>query len=145
MKVLMAVDHSQFSACVVEAAIQQFRPEQTEVRVLHVLQPATPPPPQMSPGYAPELEAEKKPAQELVERLAEKLRTAGFKASGVLDVGDVREQIVDYAAEWQADLIMVGSRGRMTVARMLLGSVAEFVARHAKCSVEIVRRAGGQR
>ncbi|HLI62710.1 MAG TPA: universal stress protein [Terriglobales bacterium] len=43
--------------------------------------------------------------------------------------------------EWHADLIMVGSHGRRAVARMLLGSVAEFVARHAKCSAEIVRLA----
>jgi len=141
MKVVMAVDHSQFTADVVQAALQQFRPEQTEVRVLHVLQPAAPAPPQMSPGYAPELAGQKKPAQDLVEGVAQKLRDSGFKASGTVEVGDVREQIVDTAAEWPADLILVASHGRKSVARLLLGSVAEFVARHAACSVEIVRRA----
>lgn len=141
MKVLMAVDHSQFSADVVQAAIQQFRPEQTEVRVLHVLQPIAPAPPQMAEGYAPELDEQKKPAHDLVEGIAQKVRSAGFKATCVVAVGDVREQIVDSAADWQADLIMVASHGRMTVKRLLLGSVAEFVARRAHCSVEIVRRA----
>ena len=141
MKVLMAVDDSPFSEQVLQAAITQFRPEQTEVLVFHVLQPIAPPPPQMSPGYAPELEPEKKLARELVERIAEKLRSSGFKATSHLEIGDTRETIIDEAADCGADLIMVGSRGRKGLPRLLLGSVAESVARHAKCSVEIVRRA----
>jgi nucleotide-binding universal stress UspA family protein len=36
-------------------------------------------------------------------------------------------------------LIVVGSHGRKGLQRFLLGSVAELVARHADCSVEIVR------
>jgi nucleotide-binding universal stress UspA family protein len=44
------------------------------------------------------------------------------------------------AAEWEADLIVVGSHGRRGVNRFLLGSVSEAVALHANCSVEIIRR-----
>ena len=54
-------------------------------------------------------------------------------------MGDIRDTIIDAAAEWRADLIVVGSHGQRGIQRFLLGSVAEFVARHAKCSVEIVR------
>jgi hypothetical protein len=36
-------------------------------------------------------------------------------------------------------LIVVGSHGQRGIRRFLLGSVADFVARHATCSVEIVR------
>jgi nucleotide-binding universal stress UspA family protein len=36
-------------------------------------------------------------------------------------------------------LIIVGSHGQRGLRRLLLGSVAEFVARHAPCSVEVVR------
>ena len=93
----------------------------------------------MSPRYAPELEAENKLARELVERAVSELRTAGFKAQGRVEFGDVREGIIGYASEWHADLIVVGSHGERGIQRFLLGSVSEFVARHAKCSVEIVR------
>jgi len=93
----------------------------------------------MAPGYAPELEDQKKPARELVERIAKELRAAGFQASTAIEVGDIRESIIDSAAEWRADLIVVGSHGQRGIQRFLLGSVAEFVARHARCSVEIVR------
>jgi nucleotide-binding universal stress UspA family protein len=41
--------------------------------------------------------------------------------------------------QWPADLIVVGSRGKGGLRRLLLGSVAEFVARHAPCSVLIAR------
>ena len=139
MKILIGIDDSKFSEDVLRAIVTQFRTEHTEVRVLHVLQPIASAPPQMAPGYAPELEDQKKPARELVERIAKELRSAGFKADAVVEVGDIRERIIDFAAEWGADLIVVGSHGRRGIQRFLLGSVAEFVARHAKCSVEIVR------
>jgi nucleotide-binding universal stress UspA family protein len=139
MKILMGIDESKFSGDVLRAVVMQFRTEHTEVRVLHVLQPSAPAPPQMAPGYAPELDDQKKPAHELVERIANELRSAGFKVHAAAEVGDIRERIIDSAAEWGADLIVVGSHGRSGIQRFLLGSVAEFVARHANCSVEIVR------
>ncbi len=139
MKILIGIDDSKVSGDVLRAIVTQFRTEHTEIRVLHVLQPLAPAPPQMAEGYAPELEDQKKPAHELVERIAKELRSAGFKVDTAVEVGDIRERIIDSAAEWGADLIVVGSHGERGIRRFLLGSVAEFVARHAKCSVEIVR------
>ena len=139
MKILIGIDDSNVAGDVLRAIVTQFRTEHTEVRVLHVLQPIAPAPPQMAPGYAPELEDQKKPAHELVERIAKELRSTGFKVDAAVEVGDIRERIIDSAAEWGADLIVVGSHGQSGIKRFLLGSVAEFVARHAKCSVEIVR------
>jgi nucleotide-binding universal stress UspA family protein len=139
MKILMGVDDSRYAADILRAITTQRRPENTEVLVLHVLQPVGPPPPQMSPGYAPELEAERQAAHALVERIATELRAAGFQAKTLIGVGDIREGILDAATEWHADLIMVGSHGLRGVQRFLLGGVPEFVVRHAPCSVEIVR------
>lgn len=137
---MVAVDDSQFTPDVLKAVISQFRPENTQVRVVHVLQPITTmPPPQMDAHYAPELEAQKERGRKLVEDCGNELRKAGFSVTVHLEVGDVRERIIDSAEEWPADLIVVGSHGRDTFMRFLLGSVAESVARHANCSVEIVR------
>jgi nucleotide-binding universal stress UspA family protein len=138
MKILVGVD-SKFSGDISQAIVTQFRPENTEILILHVLQPAGPTPPQMDPGYAPELEGKKKPAHALVEHIAKELRDAGFEAGTAIKVGDIREVIIDSAAEWRADLIIVGSHGQRGIQRFLLGSVSEFVARHANCSVEIIR------
>jgi nucleotide-binding universal stress UspA family protein len=139
MKILMGVDDSKYAGDILHAIVTQRRAENTEVLVLHVLQPVGPPPPQMAPGYAPELEAERETARALVERIAAELRAAGFQAKTLVGVGDIREGIIDTATDWHADLIVLGSHGLRGMQRFLLGGVSEFVVRHAQCSVEIVR------
>lgn len=54
-------------------------------------------------------------------------------------LGDPAEQIVALAQRQRAELIVVGSRGRSRLADLVLGSVAERVARTAPCPVTIVR------
>ena len=51
------------------------------------------------------------------------------------DVGDI---IVDAAREEGAELIVMGTHGRTGVRRLVLGSVAEHVLRHADCPVVAV-------
>jgi nucleotide-binding universal stress UspA family protein len=140
MKILLAIDSSQHSETAVRAVFNHCRPQDTEVRVLHVLQPiAFSAAPQMAPNYTPEMEQEGNEAKSLVERVAGQLRDSGFRAEALLTKGDTRETIVNSAAEWPADVIVIGSHGKGGLRRLLLGSVAEFVARHAPCSVLIAR------
>jgi nucleotide-binding universal stress UspA family protein len=47
---------------------------------------------------------------------------------------------VDYAKEWSADLIVIGTHGRTGLSHMLTGSVAERVVRLAPCPVLVTRR-----
>lgn len=74
---------------------------------------------------------------------AESLAQAGWNATTKMIVGNPRRAVSKYAADWQADLIMVGSHGLSDMARILLGSTAQAVLRRAPCSVEIVRPCGG--
>jgi len=136
----MAVDESEFSETVLRAVGIGIRHENTEVLVLHVLQPVEPvPPPEMAQDYAPELEGQKQAARTLVERIADELRRAGFTAQAEVLIGDITKTILGRAAEWRADLITVGSHGQRSIRDFLLGSVAESVARRATCSVAVVR------
>ena len=144
MKILLAIDGSEFSQAATQALISQMRPEGAEVLVLRVLEPRiffTPP--HMAPGYAPEqdklLKEDFRHAQDSVNQTSQALRTAGFSVTTRVVEDEARNGILDIAAEWRADLIVLGSHGRKGLQRFLLGSVAEFVARHADCSVEIVR------
>lgn len=68
------------------------------------------------------------------ERLGLPLSTLEF-----VRVGTPGPEIVKTAAEWPADLIVIGSHGRGGVSRALLGSVAEYVMRHAACPVLVIR------
>lgn len=52
------------------------------------------------------------------------------------------EQIAQLASDLEADLIVVGTHGRRGIRRLLLGSVAEGVVRHATCPVLVVRPKG---
>lgn len=139
MKVLVAIDSSNYADAVIKGVVDFFRPENTTVRVLHVLSVLLETPPQMAPGYAPELEAQKKEARALVDKYAQQLRAQGYNVDPLVLVGDVRESILDSAADWHADIILVGCHGHKRMVRLLLGSVAESVVRHAHCSVLILR------
>ena len=56
-----------------------------------------------------------------------------------LAIGAPVEEIVKAAQDWPADMIVIASHGRSGVRRLLLGSVAEGVMRHAACPVLVVR------
>jgi len=54
-------------------------------------------------------------------------------------IGSPFHEIVAYAAEQKADLIVMGSHGRSALAHMFMGSVAEKVVRKARCAVLTVQ------
>jgi nucleotide-binding universal stress UspA family protein len=68
----------------------------------------------------------------------------GFAQSeGLVLEGDARAVIVKAAETWPADLVVLGARGLGAVAGALLGSVSLGVARHAPCSVLVVKPGAG--
>lgn len=54
-------------------------------------------------------------------------------------VGDAGEEIVEAAADLNADLVVIGTHGRGGLKHLLLGSVAEHVVRKAPCPVLTIR------
>lgn len=142
MKVLLAIDDSKFSEAAAQAVIQQMRPDRTDVLVLHVVEPLLLIPHEYIGDVATLQAAQKqvlKKGKELVVRAKERLEKAGFKAQTAVEEGDPRSTILDYAARTSVDVLVVGSHGRKGLDRFLIGSVAEAVARHAVCSVWVVR------
>jgi monovalent cation/proton antiporter MnhG/PhaG subunit len=84
---------------------------------------------------ADELEERRRVLLEGRERLAE----LGIAADVVEAVGDPTDAIIETARELDADLIVVGTRGRNVAARVLLGSVSTTVVNQAHCDVLVVR------
>ncbi len=66
-------------------------------------------------------------------------RREGIDVSFLVWTGDPGDQIVAAAEAEHVDMIVVGSHGRGTVGRLLLGSVSEHVVRNAACPVLVVR------
>ncbi|MES1161184.1 MAG: universal stress protein [Bacteroidota bacterium] len=52
--------------------------------------------------------------------------------------GIPEKEILRIVTEWQADLIVMGTHGRSGLSRMLTGSVAEYVIRHAEVPVMVI-------
>jgi len=147
VRILLAVDGSPFSEAAAQALISETRTQDAEVLVLEVVEPFIfTAPPESAPGYAPEMAARQedqfKAARATVTKIADILRRAGFKKVETRTVeAETRMGILAVAEDWNADLIVLGSHGRRGLKRFFLGSVAEGVARHANCSVLIVRAA----
>lgn len=57
----------------------------------------------------------------------------------IVEIGDPGAGIVHVAGETHADLIVMGTHGRTGLARMLMGSVAEYVVRNAPCPVLTIK------
>lgn len=142
MKILLAIDDSKFSEAATAAVLRQMSPGETEICVLHVVEPLLLVPEFRSGDIDRLKDAEqqlRRHGEQLVARVEQFLSKAGFSMHTVVKEGDPRAEIIDHAAKWGADLIVLGSHGRRGLERFLMGSVAEFVSRHAGCSVEIVR------
>ncbi|MGA3030397.1 MAG: universal stress protein [Candidatus Limnocylindrales bacterium] len=71
--------------------------------------------------------------------LVQRAKAAGANATFLVWEGEPGEAIVAAADSENADLIVVGSHGRSGVSRFLIGSVSDFVVRHAHCPVMVVR------
>jgi nucleotide-binding universal stress UspA family protein len=140
MNILIAVDGSDFSDVAIREVIQT-RPREAQVRVIHVIEPL---PAMEGWAYAVDwqqiLQDRRKEAETFVAEAVKALRDAGFTVTSAIEEGIAKSVIVEDAAKWPADLIVVGSHGRKGLARFLLGSVSEGIARHAPCSVMIVRK-----
>ena len=66
-------------------------------------------------------------------------KAAGVDASFLVWEGEPGDAIVAAADAESADIIVVGSHGRSGVSRVFMGSVSDFVVRHAHCPVMVVR------
>ena len=70
---------------------------------------------------------------------AQRLAPLGSRVSHAVRTGSVPAEILATAAETGADIVVVGSRGRTGLTRLLLGSVARAVLFGAPVSVLVVR------
>ena len=81
-------------------------------------------------------------ASDVAQALVARGRSAGVAVDFLVWEGDPGEAIIEAATAESADLIVVGSHGRGTVGRFLIGSVSDHVVRNAQCPVLVVRSGG---
>ncbi len=149
LKVLLAVDGSEGSRHATEALAARPWPTGTEIRVFSVVELG------MSalqasfeiPAFDTEhLESQRaeamKRTEEAIDWALKILEATGLTTSESISVlaATPKELILQEAAEWPADWIVLGSHGSSGLSRFLIGSTSETVATHATCSVEVIRQ-----
>jgi len=142
MRILVATDGSKYADRAVQSIAARPWPKGSVVEILGVAELAPPgiDPWYLAGGVVDQIVDERiKTAKDDVKKANAVISGAGLNAITEVLTGYPRDSIIDHAREWGADLIVVGSHGRRGIWRLLIGSVAEAVALHATCSVEVVR------
>jgi nucleotide-binding universal stress UspA family protein len=83
--------------------------------------------------------AHKETAEKQLEKLAEERFPKGIRCDTVILFGKPFVEILKYAREANADLIVMATHGRGAISHLLLGSTAEKVVRKATCPVLTVK------
>lgn len=83
--------------------------------------------------------AEEKEAQKILARSSQQFEAKGYKTIPLSLKGAAGELILKAAGDHDPDIIAVGSRGLSGIESFFLGSVSDGIARHAPCSVLIVK------
>lgn len=146
-KILIATDGSDFGTKAVDEACDFVDPDKTEVKIISAYFPTvyvgTDPTFTSSSIYSQIEKDLKSAAIGVVEKAEDRIRRLfpdqKFRVSTQVMQGPAAKEIIDEAARWKADLIVVGSHGYGFWGR-LLGSVSNDIVHHAPCSVLVVRK-----
>lgn len=78
-------------------------------------------------------------AERELPKIAEREECAGLEVEELIVRGEAAAEIVRVARDRKVDLIVVSSHGRTGLGRILFGSTAEAIVRHASCPVLVVK------
>jgi nucleotide-binding universal stress UspA family protein len=133
--ILAGIDYSEFSTSVVEHALEVAKHHRPcSLHFLHVNQ-----------TRAEDEDGQEGRRLELLEWVAARLSDSDDAMTGITvncheATGEPSQVIVQTASEMAIDLVVVGTHGRTGLQRLIPGSLAEAVSRHAPCPVFVVRR-----
>ena len=139
-RIVVGVDGSEPSAAALAWAIEMARGMHAEITAVFGFDI----PMDFSLGFAPVSSAQFEPElRTTLKGLLENEWTAPLQQSGLthqvlMRDGRPASVIIEAADEVEADIVVVGRRGRGGVAELLLGSVSHEVALHGRCPVLLI-------
>ena len=149
-KILAALDRSPQTAKVFEQALEIAKQEKAFLMLFHCLPIEMKGTGLYSDIYAPEamnfynqmqtqLNKDKEEAKEMLASYCQTAIAQGVPTEWDCKVGDAGSAIRDFAQAWDADLVVIGRRGRQGLAEVFLGSVSNYIVHHMSCSVLVVQ------
>jgi nucleotide-binding universal stress UspA family protein len=148
MKIVLAIDGSDFSKVAVKGLAKMPLSNDSEVHIINIYEYRAL---STSGLHSAKTTLYKYPDEVIknAQKIGEKIISEAVKVlkekNGSLTIttsiesGLPKKIILEKAESFDADLIVVGSQGQGVLSRFLLGSVSQYVATHAKCSVMIIK------
>ncbi len=136
MKILLAVDGSDYTGKMLDYVIGQPLFGQQHDYTLLNAQPPLPPHAASAVGAAAARSYHQEEAQKVLEPALARLREGGYRVAADWRMGSAGETIARVASEGGFDLIVMGSHGYGALARLIMGSVATQVL--ANCTVPVL-------
>ncbi|HVX85488.1 MAG TPA: universal stress protein [Phycisphaerae bacterium] len=134
-RILVAVDRPNHPA--LHAALNLATPLRAQLAIVHVLEPLPAPNIDTAANAADLDQAGRADAHALMSALEHEIPPNAL-AFTVLRHGPAASEILAAAADFNADLIIMGAHRRGALARFFLGSVSAGVLRHARCPVMLI-------
>ncbi len=148
-KILVALDHSPLSKVIFERARAIAKQSGASLMLFYCLTPDSPFWIQSASYHSETTEDFKKRYQESLQQanqwLAEYGNIAteqGISTEWNCQADKPEHKILEVAKNWEADLIVLGRRGRRGLAAIFLGSVSNYIVHYAPCSLLIVQDDG---
>lgn len=142
-RILVPVDGSDASHAGLNEALALAAEHQSRLRLVHVVDDLITMPMYEGAIFAGELiEQLRKQGRKLLDECLALCKKKGIAAEAVLLErvgGQAGVLVIEQALEWPAELIVMGTHGRKGLKRIVLGSDAEYVVRHATVPVLLVR------
>lgn len=145
LKVLIPVDGSPSSKNAVAKALTSNVLKDAEVYIISVIKPAqAAAAPSRNPYLASEMvtelgKANRQYAENVLEETKATIGSSVTVKDAVIREGNAAEEILKYAEQIGATLIVMGNRGLSTFNKIMLGSVSQKILTHSCCSVLIVK------
>ena len=142
-RILVTVDGSHIAELALQEAVKLAKELRAQLRVVHVVDEVSLNWPERG-DFEEFKETFRKSGRKILEKADAEIHKMGMTAeTKMLEIETFGHRVADMiAAEaeaWPADLIVIGTHGRRGVNRLLLGSVAEGVARVATRPVLLIR------
>jgi len=151
-KILVAMDHSPMAVLLFDAALSLAKANQAELMLLHVLSGEAEGSPLPIPVNADQVfwasgsemnlelwkqqwDAYETEGLAILRSRAVEANQLGVNTEFRQIPGSAGRTICRLAQAWEADLILLGNRGRTGIKELVLGSVSNYVLHHASCSV----------
>jgi len=138
-KIVVAFDGSEQSKSAFDFALELTKLCPGAAPEISVLSVAQPPEPIDIVEMDAIIDSATRHYHELFTGLKEKARERNIEIRTEVVVGHPADQIVKYAQEKNADMIVIGQKGKSKIETWLLGSVSKRVATYASCTVTIVK------